>query len=135
MKKLFSITLSLFVSLFSFSQEDTIDVVSVRRMVNLSEVVVRSDLNVASFIQQITNDITFFNAFINLSILVFTLLNYILMMDKSNDVVATLESNTRQKRIDGCRTMDVLEEKTSGDFYKKVGLWNYYTAEFYAGLF
>jgi hypothetical protein len=37
--------------------------------------------------------------------------------------------------VDGCRTMDVLEEKTSGDIYKKNGQWNYYTAELYAGLF
>ena len=135
MKKLFSITFSLSISVFSFSQEDTSDVEAVRRMVNLSEVVVRSDLNVARFLQQIKNDTTFYKAFKNLRVLGFTSLNDIRMRDKSNDVVATLESKTRQNRVDGCRTMDVLEEKTSGDIYKKNGQWNYYTAELYAGLF
>lgn len=135
MKKLFSITLSLFISVFSFSQEDTSDVEAVRRMVNLSEVVVRSDLNVARFLQQIKNDTTFYKAFKNLRVLGFTSLNDIRMRDKSNDVVAALESKTRQNRVDGCRTMDILEEKTSGNFYRKNGQWNYYTAELYAGLF
>jgi hypothetical protein len=135
MKKLFSITLSLFISVYSFSQGDTSDVEAVRRMVNLSEVVVRSDLNVARFLQQIKNDTTFYKAFKNLRVLGFTSLNDIRMRDKNNKVIATLESKTRQNRADGCRTMDVLEEKTTGDIYDKKNQWNYYTAQLYAGLF
>ena len=108
---------------------------AVRRMVNLSEVVVRSDLNVPKFLQLIKNDTTFYKAFKNLRILGFTSLNDIRMKGKKNNIVATLESKTRQNRINGCRTMDVLEEKSSGDIYDKKHQWNYYTAELYAGLF
>jgi hypothetical protein len=57
------------------------------------------------------------------------------MRDKKNTIIATLESKTRQNRINDCRTMDVLEEKSSGNIYDKKNQWNYYTAELYAGLF
>ena len=135
MKTIFLLAGLLFFSIGSFSQEDTSDVEAVRRMVNLSEVVVRSDLNVPKFLQLIKNDTTFYKAFKNLRVLGFTSLNDIRMKDKKNKIVATLESKTRQNRIDGCRTMDVLEEKSSGDIYDKKHQWNYYTAELYAGLF
>jgi hypothetical protein len=114
---------------------DTSDVEAVRRMVNLSEVVVRSDLNVPKFLQLIKNDTTFYKAFKNLRVLGFTSLNDIRMKDKKNIIIATLESKTRQNTINGCRTMDILEEKSSGDIYDKKQQWNYYTAELYAGLF
>ncbi len=118
----------------SFAQEDTSDVEAVRRMVSLSEVVVRSDLNVPRFLQRIKSDTTFYKAFRNLRVLGFTALNDIRMLDKKGRTAATLQSKTRQNRANGCRTMEVLEEKTTGDIYKK-GDFNYYTAELYASLF
>jgi hypothetical protein len=57
------------------------------------------------------------------------------MADKKNNIIATLQSKTRQNRGMGCRTMDVLEERSSGNIYTKNHQWNYYTAELYAGLF
>lgn len=135
MKSVFFIAIILILTLCSYSQEDTSDVEAVRRMVNLSEVVIRSDLNIAKFLQRIKNDTTFYKAFKNLRVLGFTSLNDIRMTDKKNEVIATLQSKTRQNRTNGCRTMDVLEEKTVGDIYDKKGEWNYYTAELYAGLF
>jgi hypothetical protein len=135
MKKIFFIAVALCASSFSFSQEDTSDVEAVRRMVNLSEVVVRSDLNVPKFLQRIKNDTTFYKAFKNLRVLGFTSLNDIRMKNKEGEVVASLQSKTKQNRANGCRTMEVLEEKTSGDIYDRKKEWNYYTAELYAGLF
>jgi hypothetical protein len=135
MKRIFFIVVGFFISINSFSQEDTSDVEAVRRMVNLSEVVVRSDLNIAKFLQRIKNDTTFYKAFKNLRVLGFTSFNDIRMTDKKDNVVATLQSKTRQNRALGCRTMDVLEEKTTGDIYDKNHHWNYYTAQLYAGLF
>ena len=135
MKKTFFIAVSLIFSFYSFCQSDTSDVEAVRRMVNLTEVVVRSDLNVPKFLQHIKNDTTFYKAFKNLRVLGFTSMNDIRMTDKNNDIVATLQSKTRQNRENGCRTMDVLEEKTTGKIYDKRNDWNYYTAELYAGLF
>jgi hypothetical protein len=118
----------------SFSQEDTSDVEALRRMVNLSEVVVRSDLNVPRFLQRIKNDTTFYKAFRNLRVLGFTSMNDIRMFDKKGKTAATLQSKTRQNVANGCRTMEVLEENTTGDIYKKED-FNYYTAELYASLF
>jgi hypothetical protein len=117
------------------AQTDTSDVEAVRRMVNLSEVVVRSDLNVPRFLQQVKYDTSFYKAFKNLRVLQFSSLNDIRMQDKRGKISATLQSKTRQQREAGCRTMQVLEEKTSGDIRDKSGEWNYYTAELYASLF
>jgi hypothetical protein len=135
MKSFFFIAVILCCSLFSFSQEDTSDVEAVRRMVNLTEVVVRSDLNVPKFLQRIKNDTTFYKAFKNLRVLGFTSLNDIRMKNKEGEIIASLQSKTRQNRIKGCRSMEVLEEKTTGDIYDKKKEWNYYTGELYAGLF
>jgi hypothetical protein len=135
MKQIVFIAVILFLSPYGFSQEDSADVEAVRRMVNLSEVVVRSDLNVPKFLQLIKNDTSFYKAFKNLRVLGFTSLNDIRMSDKKNNIIATLQSKTRQNRGMGCRTMDVLEERSSGNIYTKNHQWNYYTAELYAGLF
>jgi hypothetical protein len=135
MKAFFFIAVILCFSFSCFSQEDTSDVEAVRRMVNLSEVVVRSDLNVAKFLQRIKNDTTFYKAFKNLRILGFTSLNDIRMKSKEGEIIASLQSKTRQNRANGCRTMEVLEEKISGDIYDRKKEWNYYTGELYAGLF
>lgn len=119
----------------AFAQTDSTDVEAVRRMVNLSEVVVRSDLNVSRFLQQVKMDTTFYKAFRNLRVLSFSSLNDIRMIDKKGRVSASLHSKTRQQRQDGCRTMQVLEEQTQGDIRDRSGDWNYYTAQLYAGLF
>jgi hypothetical protein len=104
-------------------------------MINLSEVVIRADLNVPKFLQRIKYDTSFYKAFKNLRILAFTSLNDIRMTDKRGKLVASLQSKTRQNRTNGCRAMDVLEEKATGDIYDKNRQWNYYTAELYSGLF
>lgn len=117
------------------AQTDSADVEALRKIVSLSEVVVRSDLNVPRFLQQIKTDTTFYKAFRNLRILSFTALNDIRMRDKKGNVSASLQSRTRQLRQDGCRTMQVLQEQTGGDIRDRRGDWNYYTAELYAGLF
>jgi hypothetical protein len=56
------------------------------------------------------------------------------MLTKKGATIATLQSKTRQLRSNGCRTMDVLDEKMTGDM-KRGGEYNYYTAQLYAGLF
>jgi hypothetical protein len=135
MKKLLLIAGSLFFSLQLFSQNDSADAEALRRMVSLSEVVIRSDLDVPKFLKHVKFDTTFYKAFRNLRVLGFTSFNDIRMLDKKGNVKASLQSKTRQNRQGGCRTMDVLDEKTSGDIYDKNKEWNYYTAELYAGLF
>jgi hypothetical protein len=91
---------------------------AVRRMVNLSEVVVRSDLNVPKFLQRIKNDTTFYKAFRNLRVLSFTSLNDIRMLKKKGAPLPPAKQNA-PARSGGCRTMEVLDEKTTGDMKRR----------------
>src|SRR5215213_6369251 len=126
--------LSLLSCLFSFAQDDTSDVITLSKETVLSEVVIRNDLDVVRFLQRVKEDTSFYKAFRTLHIIEFTSLNDIKMIDKNGKLKASLNSKTRQQRSNGCRTMDVLEEKTTGNMYDGKEL-NYYTAELYAGLF
>lgn len=117
-----------------FGQVDTAIVITLSRETVLSEVVIRNDLDVVDFLHRVKNDTTFYKAFRNLHILEFTALNDIRMVDRNQRLKASLFSKTRQHRQEGCRTMEVLEEKTTGDIYDGSDL-NYYTANLYAGLF
>ena len=101
----------------------------------LSEVVVRNNLDYKMLLDQIKEDTTFYKAFKNLRILGFSSYNDIQMKDKKGAVIASLSSKTRQNRTNGCRIMDVLEEKVTGDFYDRSGDYNYMTPELYASLF
>jgi hypothetical protein len=114
--------------------QDTIIIID-NKKVSLPEVIVRNNLNYKKLLQQIKDDTTFYKAFRNLHILNYSSYNNIQMLDKSGGVKASLLSKTRQKRADGCRTMDVLSETTTGDFYDSHHNYNYLTAELYAGLF
>jgi hypothetical protein len=105
------------------------------KVVTLKEVVVRNNLNVPNFIERVQKDTTFYKAFKNLRIVGFTSLNDIRMVDKKGELKASLQSKTTQKVSNGCRTMEVIRENTSGDIYDKNKNWNYYTAAMYASLF
>lgn len=135
MNRYFIAFLALLGSLNVAAQEDTSDVEAVRRMVSLSEVIVRSDLNVPRFLQRIKNDSSYYKAFKNLHILGYTSMNYIQMRDKKGRTKAKLESKTRQHVANGCRTMEILEEKITGNFYNRDREYNYYTAELYDAFF
>jgi hypothetical protein len=135
MKRCF-LFLALFLSQIAFSQnEDSIDNVRLSQMIQLSEVVIRNNLDVNAFIRRVKTDTTFYKAFRNLRVLNFTSLNDIRMKDKKDKVKASLQSKTRQRVSKGCRTMEVVNETVTGDFYDKDGEYNYYTAELYGGLF
>jgi hypothetical protein len=120
---------------FCFAQEDSADNARLAQMISLSEVVIRNDINIPKFIERVKNDTTFYKAFRNLRVLGFTSFNDIRISDKNGKQKAALQSKTRQNRVDGCRTMDVLSETTDGDFYDKNKDYNYYTAGLYAGIF
>ncbi len=101
----------------------------------LAEVVVRNNFDFKKLLTQIKEDTTFYKAFRNLRVLGFSSYNDIKMMDKKGAVKASLSSKTRQNHKDGCRTMDVLEETITGDFYDSKQHYNYLTPDLYAGLF
>jgi hypothetical protein len=120
--------------LFAQKKKDTTVKVN-NNYITLSEIVVNSKLNIASFIDRIKNDTTFYKAFRNLRVIGYTSLNDIRMLDPNDKLVASLVSKTRQFRIRNCRKMLVLNQKTTGNIYDAKGNFNYYTAELYAGLF
>lgn len=130
----------LFFPLFSFlfisAQQKKDSTVKVDgNYITLSEIVVNNKLDVASFIDRVKNDTTFYKAFRNLRILGYTSLNDIRMLDKNGNTQASLHSKTKQIRTGKCRKMEVLSQTTTGDMYDNNGNFNYYTAQMYAGLF
>lgn len=106
-----------------------------QKSITLKEVVVRSNMDVGSFIRRIQLDTTFYRAFKNLRELNFTALNDITMLGKKGEPIAGLHNRTRQAFVNGCRSMTTSEETTTGDIRDSRGDWNYYTTEMYAGLF
>ena len=118
---------SFFILPFCHAQNDSLDNERLARMISLSEVVVRTDINVPKFIERVKNDTTFYKAFKNLRVLGFTSLNDIRIIDKKGKQQAGLQSKTRQNTANGCRTMDVLNETTDGDFYDANKNYNYYS--------
>ncbi len=116
-------------------EQDSLDTDRLARMVNLSEVIVRTDLNVPKFIDRVKKDTTFYKAFRTLHILGFTAWNDIKLRDKKGKIKASLLSKTRQDRKNNCRTMEILSEKTTGNFYDDKHNNNYFTGQLYSGLF
>jgi hypothetical protein len=124
----------LFLPFFSFSQDTAFK--KEKRTVTLPEVMIRSGFDYKKLLTQIQNDSSFYKAFKNLRILNYHSYNDIKMYDKNGqNIKASLFSHTVQKRENGCRTTKVIEETTTGDFYKENHQFNYTTAEIYASLF
>ncbi len=116
MNKLLSLILSFFAFSFCHAQQDSLDNERLARMISLSEVVVRNDINVPDFIKRVKNDTTFYKAFRNLHVLGFTSLNDIRIFDKKGKQKAGLQSKTQQNRSNGCRTMECSQRNYSGRF-------------------
>ncbi len=105
------------------------------KMITLSTVVLDNKLNVPAFIDKIKSDTSFYKAFKNLRTVNFTAINDIRMNDKKGNLNASLFSHTEQVVQNGCRTMQIIDEKSTGDFYTGNKDFNYYTAQMYASLF
>ncbi|RFS19838.1 hypothetical protein DVR12_22365 [Chitinophaga silvatica] len=106
--------------------------------VNLDEVVVaakRVGFDVNSFIKRVEDDTTFYRAFKNLHIVGFDAVNDIKILAKDGSSQASLYNQTKQTVTGRCRSMQVMNEQVTGDFYTRKGNYNYYTAELYANLF
>lgn len=107
--------------------------------VMIDEIVIRASENgfdIKDFIQRIKEDTTFYKAFRSMHLVTYNAENSIQVFEKKGSKIkASLTSETKQIYRDGCRTMSVLEEKVTGDFYNRKKEYNYYTAELYASLF
>ncbi len=133
MRSVICLILCSFCAAILYAQDTTVRIDN--QSFTLAEVVVRNNFDYRRLLNQIKEDTTFYKAFRNLRILGFTSYNDIKMLNRKGGVTASLYSKTRQNRENGCRTMDVLEEKITGDFYDRKGEYNYETPELYAGLF
>jgi hypothetical protein len=101
----------------------------------LTDAIVRNNFDYKAILQRIKEDTSFYKAFKTLRTIGYSSYNYIQMRDKNEKVIATLNSKTRQNKIGGCRTMDVLEENVSGNMKDANGDYNYTTPALYASLF
>lgn len=118
----------------SFAQQ-TDTIVIDKKVITLSEIIIRNNINVPSFIEIVKNDTSFYKAFRNLRILNYTSLNDVRMFNKKGKVQASLYSKTHQWASNGCRFTNVLEEETTGDIYDGDKNYNYYTPQLYASIF
>ena len=135
-QKFFTLSVLLSASLFLFAQKENDSTVKVNEnYITLSEIVVNKKLDVGWFIQRVKTDTTFYKAFRNLRIIGYSAINDIRMLDKNGTIKASLHSTTKQIRKGNCRTMQVLDQKTTGNVFDRQGNFNYYTAQMYAGLF
>lgn len=116
-----------------FAQDSSLSVGN--KIITLSTVVLDNKLNVPAFIEKIKNDTSFYKAFRNLHVINFSAINDIRMTDKKGNNKATLFSRTKQRILNGCRSMQTTEETVTGNMYNDAGEFNYYTANMYASLF
>lgn len=103
--------------------------------VTLSEVVVRSGMDVNGFIERVRRDTTFYKAFRNLRVLSYTSINDIRMFDRKGAPEASLHSRTQQSAWSGCRVTNTLESSKAGPYFDRHGAPRYYTAKLYDALF
>jgi hypothetical protein len=101
----------------------------------LADAIVRNNFEYKDILERIKRDTSFYKAFKTLRTIGYSSFNHIEMYDKNLKMQASLDSRTRQNKIEGCRTMDVLEEKTSGNLRDSKGEYNYVTPSLYASLF
>lgn len=118
----------------SNAQDDTTIIID-KQTITLPGVVVRNNMDYKGLLERIKKDTTFYKAFRNLRVIEFTALNDIVMLDKEDKPKASFSSKTRQHRENSCRTMEVLEQKSTGDFLDSKGNFKYTTGEMYGSLF
>ena len=136
MKNFIFLLFSLFVGKPLLAQIPADSIVAIgSKLITLSTVVLDNKLNVPAFVEKVKNDTSFYKAFKNLRVVNFNAINDIRMNDKKGALNASLFSHTKQVVQNGCRTMQIIDEKSTGDFYTPNKEFNYYTAQMYASLF
>lgn len=119
----------------SFAQPKDTSILINETVVTLPEVILRNNTDYAKLLRQIKQDSTFYKSFKNLRVLNYSSYNDIKIFDRKGKTKASLFSKTKQTRTNNCRSMQVLEEQTTGDFYNSNKEMNYETAKLYASLF
>jgi hypothetical protein len=123
-----------FISFANTYAQDT-TVVFENQKITLPEVFVHNNMDYLNILQRIKNDTTFYKAFRNLHLIEFSSYNNIRILNKTADTKASWYSKTIQRRQSGCRTMEITEQQTTGNFFNRKGNYNYITGEMYASIF
>lgn len=135
MRSLFFFILLIPLPFMASSQQKDTSVLVEGNYITLSEIIVNQNLDVAAFIKRVKEDTTFYKAFKNLRIIEYTAINDIRMLNKKGKITASLKGKTKQIINNRCRSMDIIDQKVTGDYFDKTGNPNYYTATMYAQLF
>lgn len=117
----------------SFSQDSTFN--DQGGNFTLTDAIVRNHFDYKVILQRIKEDTSFYKAFKTLRTIGYSSYNHIEMKNRDGNLLASLDSKTKQNHIGSCRTMDVIEEKVTGDLRKRDGTYNYMTPSLYASLF
>jgi hypothetical protein len=131
--RILCLALFLIIASAGFSQDTTI--IWENQKITLPEVIVRNNLDYKKVLRIIKDDTTFYKAFRNLRVIEFSAYNNIFIKGKDGGNKASYYSLTKQHRENGCRTTEVIDQKTTGDFLDKDGNYNYKTGDMYASLF
>lgn len=122
-----------------YSQADTSDFKGVAAVVFMDSFVVsakRGGFKPEEFIQYVIEDESFYHAFQNIRFLSYKADNTIDFFNKKKKLKASYKSSTQQVFDGQCRTMEVLSESTSGNFYKgSKKQYRYYTAKIFDRVF
>jgi len=130
----FSFFISFLHPVYSHAQNfDTGSIFSVP--IQLDSVTVCNGFDIKAFIRRVQADTTFYKAFKSMRLVPYDAVNDIKAYDKDGGIIASYYSKTKQNRPKSCRFTEVREQKTTGDFYRRNGDYNYYTAELYDYLF
>jgi len=122
-----------FFPLYTIAQKQDTSIFS--QPITLDSFVIRSGFDVNAFIRRVQHDTTFYKAFKTIHLMAYSAVNDFKVYDDDGKERATMHSDTKQELTNGCRITKVVDEKATGDFYKRNGDYNYYTAELFAYLF
>ena len=121
---------------FTDAQEiDDIDIYTVIYLDSLTVTAKRKGFDVDDFIDLVMEDKSFYKAFKNLRTTSYRFDAEMEMKDKKKRIKATYESKMVQESDGRCRTMEVISEKETGNFYKRKKKYRYYTAKLLDRLF
>ena len=122
------------------AQQDSSAVAEIARHIQLDSVTIiasKSGFDVPAFIQRVKDDTTFYKAFKTLRLIGFTSEDNFWAYDQKGNIMASYTALARQTRHNGCRTLQILQQKITGNFYKnpRKQTYRYYTAEMLAHVF
>ncbi len=123
----------LFVFGRTYAQSDVV------KVVKLDEFVVNAGLenfDVADFIDQVKNDTTFYQAFLNLTYFPHQIQGAVVVFEKDETERGTMQRRAVQHLDDSeNREVEITFEKTNGKIKNRKGEWKYLTAEMYDDVF